>query len=123
MSTTNLALLTALATPPPTIVNDALVAFAGGTQMGATPLRSQINRVTGATAANASCVLPSLNDGDEGAGLVFVINDATNAIAVFCSPGDTMNSVANGSVAIAAGGFGIFLKVASLFDWRAKAFT
>lgn len=123
MSTTNAALLAALIGPWPLVVNDALVAFAAGGQSPSTPLRGGANRITVATAANASCVLPSLITDDEGASLVFVINDSANAVSVYCAPSGTLNGSSNGFLSIASGGFAIFLKVASTLDWRAAAFT
>jgi hypothetical protein len=42
---------------------------------------------------------------------VVVINDGTNAMSVFCWPGDTLNGVTNGSLSVPAGSVGILLKV------------
>lgn len=123
MSTTNAALLLALQGPWPLAVNDGLTAYAAGGQSLATPLRGGANRITIAASAGASLILPSLANEDEGAGLVFVVNDGANAISVFCAAGGTINGSPNGSLSIAAGGFAIFLKVMSTQDWRAAAFT
>lgn len=123
MSTTNAALLAALTGPWPLAVNDALAAYAGGGQFLATPLRGGANRITLATAVGASLILPNLASEDEGAALVFVVNDGANSVNVFCAAGGTLNGSSNASLAIAAGGFAIFLKVAATLDWRAAAFT
>ena len=52
---------------------------------------------------------------------VVVINDGTNAMSVFCWPGDTLNGTLNGSLSIANGACGIFVKVDNgvTQDWRA----
>jgi hypothetical protein len=122
MSTTNLALLAALVGPWPLFINDDMTALAAGGQSGAVPcLRSGANRVTIATAGAASVVLPAVSD--DASGLVIVINDSANAIAVFCAPSGTLNGTLNASLSIAAGGFAIFLRVAATLDWRAAAFT
>ena len=42
---------------------------------------------------------------------VVVINDGTNAMSVFCWPGDTLNGALNGSISIAAGSVAVLLKV------------
>ena len=50
-----------------------------------------------------------------------MINDGTNAMSVFCWPGDTLNGTLNGSLSIANGACGIFVKVDNgvTQDWRA----
>lgn len=121
MSTTNAALLAALVGPWPLAVNDGLTAYAAGGQSLATPLRGGANRITIAAAPAASLILPNVTD--EGADIVFVVNDGANAASVFCAPGGTLNGAANGSLSIASGGFAIFLKVIATLDWRASAFT
>ena len=40
-----------------------------------------------------------------------MINDGTNAMSVFCWPGDTLNGALNGSISIAAGSVAVLLKV------------
>lgn len=123
MSTTNVALLLALQGPWPLVVNDALTAYAAGGQSLATPLRGGANRIIIAASAGASLILPSLASEDEGGGIVFVVNDGANAVSVYCAAGGTLNGSSNGSLSIASGGFGIFLKVMPTLDWRAAAFT
>jgi hypothetical protein len=50
-----------------------------------------------------------------------VINDGVNAMSVFCWPNDTLNGTLNGSLSIASGACGIFIKVDNgvTQDWRA----
>jgi hypothetical protein len=65
-------------------------------------------------------VLPSLAGHEAMTGSVIVSNDGTNAVSVFCWPGDTLNGTLNASLSIASGACGIFIKVdtGSLLDWR-----
>jgi len=123
MSTTNAALLAALIAPWPLAVNDGLTATAAGGQSLGWPLVGGANRVIIAANAGDSLVLPSLSGEAEGGGMVFVVNDAANAVSVYCGLGDTLNGTLNSSLSVASGGFGIFVKVAANFDWRAAAFT
>jgi hypothetical protein len=123
MSTANTALLYNLGligTP----VDDDLVAFAAGTQAGATPIRGELARVTSA-ASNASCVLKSIANG-EAAALTFVVNDSPSAIVVFCGFGEKLNGSTNGGLTIPSGQSGIFVRVPNALqsvgaDWRAAA--
>jgi hypothetical protein len=131
MTTTDVAILQALSKPLYGFVNDDVVA--GGpaavtTQAGATPIRGAIVRVTGGI-SNSSLVLPSMltNDAPD---MIFVVNRmATNACVVFCALGESLNGATNGSLSIAALGFGLFLfkkrgdSPVVVPDWRAAAFT
>jgi hypothetical protein len=67
-----------------------------------------------------SAVLPSLAGHEALVGMVIVVNDGTNAMSVWCWPGDTLNGVTNGSISVPAGSVGIFLKVDTgvIQDWR-----
>jgi len=122
MSLANQALLYNLALLG-TTVDDDLIAFSGGTQSGAVPVRSEAARVIGGV-LNSSLVLKSITSG-EASQLTFVVNDGPNAIKVFCAPGETLNGGANGSLAIPAGQSGIFVRVPNALsaggDWRAAA--
>jgi hypothetical protein len=53
-------------------------------------------------------------------GSVVVINDGVNAMAVFARPNDTLNGTVNGSLSIASGACGIFIKVDNglIQDWQ-----
>ena len=53
--------------------------------------------------------------------MVWVVNDGVNALSVYCAVGDTLNGTLNGSLSIASGACGIFIKVDNgvTQDWRA----
>ena len=118
------------------LLNDDIFLTSATTQATASSsLRSGANRVTASGGAAAACVLPALINYDQGSDFVFVINDSANSIAVFAAPGDTMQGTLNGSLTVAAGGTGFFVRVPPLYlnppagfgitatQWRAAAMT
>jgi hypothetical protein len=123
MSLTNAAALKALTQSGPYAINGALAAYAAGGQSGATPLRGAANRVTLATAAGASLLLPSITTEDADALTVWVINDSANAVSVFCAPNDFLNGASNGSLSVAVGGFAIFVLISAALGWSAAAYA
>lgn len=111
-----------------------LLTAGGGTgsvsQAGATALRCGVNTVVVAPSPNTSCVLPSILSSETYSQFTIVINDAPNSIRVFCAPGDHINGSLNGSLTVAANGFGIFIMKptdpsvgANPPGWTAAAFT
>ena len=137
VSNTNNGLMSALDGPWPVKLNDSILLSAATGQAAASAvLRGNANRIVSSGGAAASCILPAMANWDQGASLVFVINDSANSINVFCAPGDTMNGSSNGSLAVAAGAFAVFLfrppntslnqqsvAVNSVADWRGAAIT
>jgi hypothetical protein len=112
-------MLKALQCQRPSVVVDGLQAQIGGGQ-AAISLRDGAHRFLYVKNPGDSAVLPGLTAKEAMTGSVIVINDGTNAMSVFCWPGDTLNGVANASLSIASGACGIFVKVdtGSLLDWR-----
>jgi hypothetical protein len=112
-------------------------ATGAGAQSQGLPLQGEMNGINNSVATGA-CVLRSITTGEAPA-LVIVINDSLNSINVGASAGEKVNGVATtssfgaGVLAVASGGFGIFLATGSLGksggnpattqDWRAAAFT
>jgi hypothetical protein len=120
MSLTTTAMLKALQCQRPSVVIDNLQAQIGGTQ-NAISLRDGAHRFVFVKNAGDSAVLPSLLWKEAMTGSIIVVNDGTNAMSVFCWPGDTLNGTLNASLSIAAGACGIFIKVDLIgapLDWR-----
>jgi hypothetical protein len=111
-------MLKALQGPWPSLVNNLQAQIGGG--QAAIPLRDFGHRFVFVRNAGDSAVLPSLAGHEAMQGMVIVINDGTNAMSVYCWPNDTLNGTLNGSLSIASGACGIFIKVdtRSLLDWR-----
>src|SRR5271168_370538 len=118
------------------LLNDDIYLTSATTQATASvSLRAGANRITAAAGAAAACVLPALINYDQGSDFVFVINDSGNTVAVFAAPGDTMQGTLNGSLTIAVGGSGFFVRVPPIYlnppagfgltatQWRAAALT
>lgn len=104
---------------------DNLVGAANNVQAGATPLTSEVNRVTKSGATTNSFILKSILTGDAST-LTFVVNDSGNTINVFPFVGDKQNGVANAGLAIAAGAAGVFSMVTNALggpDWRSAVIT
>jgi hypothetical protein len=119
MSNTTTAMLKSLQAQRPSVVVDNLQAQIGG-GAAAIPLRDGAHRFLFVKNPGDSAVLPSLAGHEAMSGQIIVINDGTNAMAVWSWPGDTLNGTLNSSLAIASGACGIFIKVdtGSLLDWR-----
>lgn len=105
-----------------TVCDDDLVGGPASTQSGATVVKGECARCT-TSILNGSFVLKQITTG-EAMALTFVINDAANAIKVFCHPGENLGGVANASLTIPAGQSGIFVRVPNSLqsagaDWRA----
>lgn len=122
MSTTTVALMGHLGRLPRFMLDDNRTAGALAAQAGAAPLSSNLTRCTVSSAATASFILPDIltNEAD---GIAIVINDSANSIDVFPFVGQNVNGALNTALAIAAGGFAVFSRVAANLDWRAAAFT
>lgn len=104
---------------------DNMVGAANNAQAGATPLISEVNRVTKSTASLNSFILKSVLTGDASV-LTWVINDSANTINVFPFVGEKQNGVANAGLAIAAGAAGVFVLVTNALsgpEWRSAAIT
>lgn len=104
---------------------DNLSGAANNAQAGATPVPSEVNRVTKSTSTLNSFILKSILTGDA-SGLTWVINDSANTINVFPFVGENQNGVANAGLAIAAGAAGVFSVVPNSLggpDWRSAAIT
>lgn len=102
---------------------DNLVGAANNVQAGATPLTSEVNRVTKSGATTNSFILKSILTGDAST-LTFVVNDSANTVNVFPFVGEKQNGVANAGLAIAAGASGIFSMVPNSLsgpEWRSAA--
>jgi hypothetical protein len=115
MSQTNDALLYNLALSgfP---VNDNISCPNASSQATATRATGDAVRVTNSV-ANGSMILPSILS-QEAPPLIFVINDSPNAIKVYpflstVSP-ESMNTTNNAALTIAAGGWGMFVKIPPL---------
>lgn len=85
------------------------------TQAGATRLTGAVNRAVGSAAgvivANGAFVLPSMLSLEADSSMVFVVNDTSQTIKVFCAAGETLNGSSNGSLSIGTGTSGIFIRV------------
>ncbi len=74
-------------------------------------------------------MLPNLIVNDNGSSMYVVTNETAGNILVFAAAGDTMNGSLNGSLTIAANGFGIFVRENTEHfsyvapDWAGAAFT
>lgn len=104
---------------------DNLVGAANNVQAGATPLTSEVNRVTKSTASLNSFILKSILSGDASV-MTYVINDSANTVNVFPAVGENQNGVANAGLAVAAGASGVFCMVTNALggpDWRSAAIT
>lgn len=124
MSLVNVSLKSNLAGTAVAFV-DNLAGAANNAQAGATPLISEVNRVTKSTASLNSFILKSILSGDASV-LIFVLNDSANTINVFPFVGENQNGVANAGLAIAAGAAGVFSMVQNSLggpDWRSAAIT
>jgi hypothetical protein len=88
-------------------LNDNLGSAVNAAQAGATPLTSAFNRIT-TGAATASFILKSMLN-EEAPRLCIVVNDGPNSINVYPTVGETMNGVANASLAFAAGATSLLL--------------
>jgi hypothetical protein len=120
MSLATQAMLRALQCQRPSVVVDNLQATVGGGQ-AAVPLRDGAHRFVFVKNPGNSAVLPWLAGHEAMTGQIVVINDAAaNAMSVFAWPGDTLNGTLNGSLSIASGACGIFIKVdtGALLDWQ-----
>ena len=119
MSLATQAMLRALQCQRPSVVADNLQATIGGGQ-AAIALRDGAHRFLFVKNVGDSAVLPSLAGHEAMTGHIIVINDGTNAMSVWCWPGDTLNGVTNASLSVPAGSVGILLKVdtGALLDWR-----
>src|SRR5258708_34961232 len=105
------ALLEALAADGWPVGDEVFIGGAGGTtQAAGLPFKSAAHRVTANGTASAAMTLKSLLS-NEAPGLVWLINDSANTIAVFCFAGEKMNGVANASFAVTAGNSAIFVAV------------
>jgi hypothetical protein len=120
MSNTTTAMLKSLQAQRPSVVIDNLQAQIGGGQ-AAISLRDGAHRFLFVKNVGDSAVLPSLAGHEAMSGQIIVINDGTNAMSVWCWPGDTLGGVLNGSLSVPAGSVGILLKVDNgvVQDWRA----
>jgi len=122
MTATTTAMMLAAQGPWPTVTIDNLTAFAGGGQT-APCMRGQVHRFVRVLSTGDSACLPSLAQRDESARMIWVVNDSSNSMNVFAFVGDTMNGSLNGSLAVAAGAVGMFLKVDATLDWRGHVLT
>ena len=124
MSNTTTAMLKSLQAQRPSVVVDNLQAQIGGGQQ-AIPLRDGAHRFLFVRNPGDSAVLPSLLGKEAMSSSIIVINDGSNSMSVYAWPGDTLNGTLNGSLSIASGACGIFIKVdtGSLLDWRGVALT
>jgi hypothetical protein len=85
-------------------------AAAPTTQALGAPIRASAHRVTANGTANASATLKSLLS-NEAPGMVWLINDGAQTVAVFCAAGEKMNGVANASFAVTAGNAAVFVPI------------
>jgi len=128
MTTTVDAFIEAMTQIRPMVADAVLTAAASDAQGGAWPIRAALSVIV-AGGANNSLVLPSLLTNEAASGMYVVVNKSATTAQVFCALGDTMNTVANAAVTIAAGGAGVFVKKkATPFsyvapDWSGAAFT
>lgn len=128
MATTVNAFIEAMTELRPMMADSVLTADAGDAQAGAWPIRAALSVVVKG-GANNSLVLPALLNNDAGSGMYVVVNKTATTAKVFCALGDTMNTVLNDSLTIAAGGCGVFVKKKRTSfpytapDWSAAAFT
>jgi hypothetical protein len=105
-------------------------AAAPTTQALGAPLRASAHRVTANGTANASATLKSILS-NEAPGIVWVINDGANTVAVFPAAGEKTNGTLNASFAVTAGNAAVFVPVPTqvkrkggtsgggTLDWRA----
>jgi len=108
MSTTNDALLVALAADGFTVLDDLGAPNAANQNTG-TALPGPANRFT-TSVATGSATLKSIIS-NECSFLCFVINDSPNSMNVYPFPGEKMNGVANAAFAVPAGQSGFFLRI------------
>jgi hypothetical protein len=132
---TNDALLEALAADGWPVGDEVFIpAAAGTTQAAGLPFKSAAHRVTANGTASASMTLKSLLS-NEAPGLVWLINDSANTVAVFPFAGEKMIGVANASFLVTAGNAAVFVAIpvqikrkggtsgGGTTDWRASLIT
>lgn len=100
---------------------DDLSAGPAAAQATALPVITQCTRVTVAS-STGSMLLPDILTNNS-PNLMFLLNDSANTINVYAFSGQNVNGSLNGFLAIAAGGFGIFVRLKANLDWRSAAFT
>jgi hypothetical protein len=128
MSNVNMAFLYFASLGPGRFVDNRAPGPASN-QTTATPLLSPTTRVTVATVANGSFVLPSIGGGGVGVWADRVlVNDSGQPVIVYCAVGENLNGTANGSLTIPAGQTGYFMPVLpnvvpGALDWRSVAMS
>lgn len=124
-------------------LGDEIFLYAGAptTQVGATPVRSNVHRVVVNNQAAAALVMKSILS-NEAPSFVFIANDGAQTVNVFPyralqapDNAESMNGSANGSQAIAAGQACLFMSVpvqinrkggtvvGGTLDWRAAVLS
>jgi hypothetical protein len=84
---------------------DGITALAGGGQVGATPLTTDMNRITTVATIGDSVLLPAAIAGLN----ISVFNAGANSLNVFPSTGDAINALsANAAFAVASGKSAVF---------------
>ena len=108
---TNDALLEALAADGWPLGDEVFIGGAGGTtQAAGLSFKSAAHRVIANGTVSAAMTLKSLLS-NEVPGIVWLINDSANTVAVFCFAGEKMNGVANASFAVTAGNAAVFIPI------------
>jgi hypothetical protein len=87
--------------------------FAGAptTQAGGAPFKSQVHRVVKNAVSGAAMTMKSLLSNDANLFCFLINDDPTNAVSVFCFPGEKMNGTSNGSFSVTAQNAAIFIGI------------
>lgn len=102
-------------------LDDNRTAGPAAAQATAFPLTSGATRVTVAAATGSFILQDVLTN--VAPDVCWVLNDSANSINVYPFSGQNINGALNTPLAVAAGGFALFLRIRATLDWRAAAFT
>ena len=95
---------------------DNILAHAGGGQANATPLTSEVNRITTVASANDSVILPASQPGLT----LMVINHAANSVQVFGAGTDTIDDIVAATGVTQSNGSVVFYTCATQGAWYSE---